>query len=304
MAWTITNDTPDILTIRFTNGWQTHDVSKVRMALFVDEPDITILWNDSELSDNELNRKLVIDYNDITFTGVGNPSSAAEAQTVLNNWKVGSFGGATPGLPAVLGVDNDTDGNDLIIGTGDFLVVDDATPSEIAGFSASSELISLPVATYPSLTELAYVKGVTSAIQAQLDAKVFTIDVKMLSTNLADGITYFIGNIPQTPITGSIARNQIDIPYNCTLVGAIILFSAFSAVGTNEDISIYVRVNNTTDHLVATIGAATADRLFENMGLSVALTPSDYIHVKIVCPTWATNPTQTVVGGILYFKMP
>lgn len=146
----------------------------------------------------------------------------------------------------------------------------------------------------------------TTVIATQYDLTqkkdLFTIDVKMLSTNLADGITYFIGNIPQTPITANIDRNRIDIPYDCTLVGASIMFASFSAVGTNENISIYVRVNNTTDHLVATVGAATADRLFENMSLSVALTPSDYIHGKIVCPTWSTNPTQTVVGGTLYFE--
>ena len=36
-------------------------------------------------------------------------------------------------------------------------------------------IASLAVATYPSLTELSYVKGVTSAIQTQLDSKQATI---------------------------------------------------------------------------------------------------------------------------------
>lgn len=261
----------------------------------------SIDWENRELTDSALTP--IFDWENFAFPTLA--GGGTQMLTVDNTGAIGAQAiGGGEDLQATLALGNTTSGTDIEISTGDFLVVDDATPSEIAGFSASSELISLPVATYPSLTELAYVKGVTSAIQTQLDAKVFTIDVKMLSTNLADGITYFIGNIPQTPITASIDRNRIDIPYNCTLVGASIMFSSFSAVGTNENISIYVRVNNTTDHLVATIGAATADRLFENMGLSVALTPSDYIHVKIVCPTWATNPTQTVVGGILYFKIP
>ena len=45
------------------------------------------------------------------------------------------------------------------------------TASEILGTDGSKGIVSLPVATYPSLAELAYVKGVTSAIQTQIDAK-------------------------------------------------------------------------------------------------------------------------------------
>lgn len=45
------------------------------------------------------------------------------------------------------------------------------TASEIVGTDASKNLVSLAVVTYPSLTELTYVKGVTSAIQTQLNAK-------------------------------------------------------------------------------------------------------------------------------------
>lgn len=45
------------------------------------------------------------------------------------------------------------------------------TTNEITYWVDSNTLGSLAVATYPSLTELAYVKGVTSAIQTQLNAK-------------------------------------------------------------------------------------------------------------------------------------
>src|SRR3990167_3761780 len=45
------------------------------------------------------------------------------------------------------------------------------TASELTATDASKNLVSLAVATYPSLTELAYVKGVSSAIQTQIDTK-------------------------------------------------------------------------------------------------------------------------------------
>jgi len=43
------------------------------------------------------------------------------------------------------------------------------TASEIAITDGSKNIVSAAVATYPSLTELTYVKGVTSGIQAQID---------------------------------------------------------------------------------------------------------------------------------------
>jgi hypothetical protein len=45
------------------------------------------------------------------------------------------------------------------------------TINEIAYFDSATTIASLAVATYPSLTQLSYVKGVTSAIQTQIDTK-------------------------------------------------------------------------------------------------------------------------------------
>lgn len=45
------------------------------------------------------------------------------------------------------------------------------TANEIAYWASSSTIGTLAVATYPSLTELSYVKGVTSSIQTQLNGK-------------------------------------------------------------------------------------------------------------------------------------
>lgn len=46
------------------------------------------------------------------------------------------------------------------------------TATTIASFDASKNIVSLSTSTYPSLAELTYVKGVTSAIQTQLNAKI------------------------------------------------------------------------------------------------------------------------------------
>lgn len=49
------------------------------------------------------------------------------------------------------------------------------TTNEIAAFNGGNSITSLSTTTYPSLTELSYVKGVTSAIQTQLYGKQATL---------------------------------------------------------------------------------------------------------------------------------
>lgn len=61
-------------------------------------------------------------------------------------------------------------GNTLNLAGGN-LVLTDQTASRVAILDASKHLIGADTATYPSLTELSYVKGATSSIQTQLNAK-------------------------------------------------------------------------------------------------------------------------------------
>lgn len=75
------------------------------------------------------------------------------------------------------------------------------TASELLGTGASKEIVSLAVATYPSLTEISYVKGVTSAIQTQISARLplagGTMTGKIVSSGSSEvGKTY-------TPATGA-----------------------------------------------------------------------------------------------------
>lgn len=64
--------------------------------------------------------------------------------------------------------------NPIISSTGGG-TVGPGTANEIAYFDTTTTVNSLTTATYPSLTELSYVKGVTSAIQTQLNAKQTTL---------------------------------------------------------------------------------------------------------------------------------
>ena len=72
--------------------------------------------------------------------------------------------------------------------------------------------------------------------------------------------------------------------------------------GTAESWSLYVRTNNTTDTLIKTLNVNTNERIFTNEALNISLVAGDYLEIKGVQPTWATNPVTTIYGGYLYFE--
>lgn len=69
------------------------------------------------------------------------------------------------------------------------IIVSSETANTIASFDGTKQLKSLPLATYPSLTELAYVKGVASAIQTQIDSKAPTASPTLTGTPTAPTAT-------------------------------------------------------------------------------------------------------------------
>ena len=64
----------------------------------------------------------------------------------------------------------------------------------------------------------------------------------------------------------------------------------------------YVRKNDSTDTLIQTVSSATAERSWTNNSLSISVAAGDYVEIKGVNPTWATNPGGVAVSGYIYFE--
>ena len=77
------------------------------------------------------------------------------------------------------------------------------TINTIAYWDSATTIASLALATYPSLTELSYVKGVTSAIQTQLNGKQGTLTLTTTGTSGAATLVGATLNIPQYSGGGS-----------------------------------------------------------------------------------------------------
>jgi hypothetical protein len=128
----------------------------------------------------------------------------------------------------------------------------------------------------------------------------YTLSVQALTSTPADGATIYFGQLPKAPTTTA-NISKVFIPKTGTITRAVIYCYSGTA-GTAENWSCNIRLNNTTDTLVETIGASANERIFNNEALSISVTAGDYIEIKMVNPTWATNPATTIFGGYLFIE--
>lgn len=125
----------------------------------------------------------------------------------------------------------------------------------------------------------------------------YAINVQALTSSPGDGATVYFGMLPKAPTTTA-NISKVYLRSAGTIKRAEIYCYSGTA-GTNENWSLYIRKNGTTDTLIATVGANTNQRIFSNSNLNIAMADGDYFEIKSVQPTWATNPATTIYGGYI-----
>ena len=142
------------------------------------------------------------------------------------------------------------------------------TTDELAYWTWTSAIGTLPVATYPSKTELSYVKGVTSGIQSQINAK-WAGTVTAVSVATANGVSGSSswGATPALTIAlGDITPSKVNGNTITTGTGTITI-TGTKTLTVSDTAS--VSGTNTGDNTVAT-----------------ALTGTPSITVNTVTTTW------------------
>lgn len=112
-----------------------------------------------------------------------------------------------------------------------------------------------------------------------------------------NGDTVYFGSVFSLAPSTTAQRASIYIPQAGVIRAAYINWYAVSTAGTNENVSMYIRLNNTTDTLIETIGSTDAQKIFNKADLAITVAAGDLIEIKLVCPTWATRPTNVNMGG-------
>lgn len=152
--------------------------------------------------------------------------------------------------------------------------------------------------------------GVTTSAPSQ-DA-VYDMAIKKVSTIItlsslaltrADSTTYFWGLVYGASPATAAGAAKFTFDKSDTLTNAVISVRAGNTP-SNEASTLYLRHNNTTDHLITTIdysGVTSTSNVVLNVTLAapIAVVAGDIYEIKEVMQAMATNPTNAIVTVIL-----
>lgn len=136
---------------------------------------------------------------------------------------------------------------------------------------------------------------------AVLSDVAFPITFNTENFNPVDATTYYYGNALYANSTTA-SNGTITIPYNCTLVSWQYNSVTTGGAGTAE--SSTLAINGTTNYTLSTSITYSAAGLYNGQsgsGLSQNFAANDVLNIKLVTPTWATNPTGMRSGLTLWF---
>jgi hypothetical protein len=174
------------------------------------------------------------------------------------------------------------------------------TASEILITDGSKNIVSAGVATYPSLTELSYIKGVTSAIQAQINAK-GAGTVTAIGVTTANGVsgsssggatpnlTITLGAITPTTVNGITITANGTNTLNISAGKTLAVSNTLTLAGTDSTVMTFPSTSATIARTDAGNTFAGTQLLAENA--SIGLDPAGSADGKY------TGITVTAVAG-------
>jgi len=247
-----------------------------------------------------------------TDTMAGNTASSIKYLSAkgVYDWAVATFQAvitaATWGdfIVALTAKTTPVDADSMVIS--DSAASDDAKKTTLSNFYTNwlkPKLDLVYQAILVSGTNIKTVNGTTLLGSGDLVVPRF-LNVQFIAYTFQNGATRYFGCNPKQPTT--VGEGKIYFRSACTITAAEIFTYANTTAGTNESISIYIRLNTTTDYLIATVGVAAAERVFSNTSLNsgsgITIANGDYVEIKMVFPTFATPPAGVTAGGYLTIK--
>ncbi len=134
----------------------------------------------------------------------------------------------------------------------------------------------------------------------------YTLTVGTTFHNPADSTTYYVGGRFSGAPSTLAAFVETYVVKTGVIRGGFVKAFTENVAGTDEDIVMSIRINNTTDYAFATVGVGDpiTTKLFENYNLNIPVTEGDNVEIKIVCPAWVTNPARVWWWGSLFIECP
>jgi hypothetical protein len=132
----------------------------------------------------------------------------------------------------------------------------------------------------------------------------YALSIQTGTGNPLDGSTLFLitqGGINLDVSATDKESSRFFIPVSGTINKCYGAVTVEGVLGTTESSTLNLRLNNTTDTVVtSSLQMNLASNTFSATTLGISVTAGDYIQAKLVCATWATNPT-TVSCSLTFF---
>ena len=110
---------------------------------------------------------------------------------------------------------------------------------------------------------------------------------------------YFVSGRLFTDFTARSTSGNIRVPVACTITKAYAIFSVTGTLGSNQNCTLFLRKNNTTNTNISTTIQLTSSTVsVNNTGLSISMSAGDYFNWGFTTPTWTTNPTNVSFTGM------
>lgn len=143
----------------------------------------------------------------------------------------------------------------------------------------------------------------TSSIQTQLNSRGYALQGSGNSiTTVADATSYYFAD-PNVGTTTAADVVQMTIPKTGILKKAVIFARVAGTLASNEQSTMYFRLNSTTDVALSSVITLTAtSQTFTSGDLSQAVTVGDTFAFKFTSATFATNPQTVSFTVSLFFE--
>jgi hypothetical protein len=150
------------------------------------------------------------------------------------------------------------------------------------------------------------IDGANNTITNTTGYEILTYGSGSSTTAMVASTTYYFGNQATQffPITGA-TTNRIYIHKTGTIKKVNMAFRTGSGTPSSaETVSMYIRVNNTTDYtLLTSLRTDVANTVYFNqITLSVPVTAGDYINIKMVTPAWSVVANFPFVELRMYIE--
>lgn len=114
-------------------------------------------------------------------------------------------------------------------------------------------------------------------------------------SGLADSTTYYLMNnqllSAASGVAGTIPSARYYVTSATTLTSVVGVYKINGTLGTSENMTLFVRVNDTTNtNVTTTLKGDSAINTISNTSLSISLNAGDYFVFGLTTPAFVTNP--------------